>query len=268
MENVVLYKHGRLSIFVVVAMLVIAFRTAPSWAQLSASSAGFRSLTFTLSVPSRSFLLFEPVPVTITLENRTPQPVAAHAALSFSARTVEVLIQPEGISAYRVEQLSPVTFRGQVRPLTLPPGFREASTEPLILNLQKILPTPGKYGIQAVLRNLDDQEILSNVVAIEVVQPVGLDQLAHQFLTDSGKVDFFFVGGGVAGDPVRYDEYETFARIYQGTVYADYANLSLGQLHEARREIDTARTFFAKVTKRNEYAAQRAAEALKRLPAQ
>ena len=135
------------------------------------------------------------------------------------------------------------------------------------MGLSKVLPTPGKYAVQAVLRNLDGDEIRSNVVSIDVVQPVGMDQLAYLSLVDTGKVDFFFVGSGVAGNRERYDEYETFARTYQGTVYADYANLSLGQLHEARREIDTARTFFAKVTKRNEYAAQQAAEALTRLPA-
>jgi hypothetical protein len=131
------------------------------------------------------------------------------------------------------------------------------------VGLSKVLPTPGKYAIQAVLRNLDGDEIRSNVVSIEVVQPVGPDQLAYPSLVDSGKVDSFFIGSGVAENRERYDEYATFARVYQGTVYADYANLSLGQLHEARREIDTARKFFASVTSRNEYAAQRAAEALK-----
>ncbi len=48
---------------------------------------------------------------------------------------------------------------------------------------------------------------------------------------------------------------------------ADYANLTLGQLNEARGQIDTARAFFSSVTKRSEYAAQKAAEALKRFPA-
>jgi hypothetical protein len=229
--------------------------------------AGFRSLTLSLSVPPRSFLLLEPVPVTIALENRTAEPIVAHTALSFTDRAVAVLIQPEGLPAYRVEQLSPIAIRTRHTPETLPPGYRQVSTEPLILHLQKILPTPGKYGIQAVLRNLDGDEIRSNVVNIDVIQPAGMDQLAYLSLVDSGTVDSFLVGSGVAGNRERYDAYEMFARTYQGTVYGDYANLSLGQLHEARREIDVARKFYASVTTRNEYAAQQAAEALKRLPA-
>src|SRR5688572_30999898 len=137
-----LHKYQRPVIVIVV--LLTACCVAALGAQAGAGSVGFKSLTFTLSIPGRSFLLFEPVPLTITLENRTAQPVAAHAALNFSARAIEVLIQPEGLPAYRVEDLSSVTIRGQIRPLMLPPGYRRSSMEPLIVGLSKVLPTPGK----------------------------------------------------------------------------------------------------------------------------
>ena len=206
--------------------------------------------------------------MTLTLENRTADSVVAHTALSFADRAVEVLIQPQGLSAYRVERLSPVAIRTRNTPETLPPGYRQVSTEPLIVELPKILPIHGKYAIQAVLRNLNDDEIRSNVVTIEVTQPAGQDQLAYRFLIDSFDANSFFIGAGVAANPKLYDEYQAFVRIYEGTVYADYANLSLGRLNEAKRQFDTARRFFANVTKRSEYAVRQAAEALKRLPAQ
>ena len=253
---------------IVLAVLLIACSVAALGAQAGAASVGFKSLTLTLSVPVRAFLLLEPLPLTITLENRTTEPVVGHSALRFADRTVGVLIQPDGSPAYSVERLSALAAHAQITPLTLPPGYRQVSTEPLMVDLRKILPTPGKYTIQAALLDRNGDEIRSNVVGIEVAQPVGLDQLAYQFLIDGGKTDYFFVGADAAGNPDVYGEYETFARIYRGTVYADYANLSLGRIQEARGDLAAARQFFTNVTSRNEYAAQQAAEALKRLPAQ
>lgn len=263
-----LNKCRRLGLLVGFAVSVTASAFGPLSAQTPPPATAFRSLTLTLSVPARSFLLLEPVPLTITLENRTAEPVAAHAALSFSDGAVAVLVQPEGSPAYRVARLSPVAIYSRITPLTLPSGYKQASTEPLIVELPKVLPTPGKYAIQAILRNLNGDEIRSNVVSIEVTQPAGQDQLAYLFLIDSFDANDFFIGAGVAGKRELYDAYDAFARTYQGTVYADYANLSLAQVHAARREIATARRFFSNVTTRSEFAAHKAAEALKRLPAQ
>lgn len=249
------------SVSVLIAGWVI---TAPT-PQAPVSQRGFTSLTFTLSVPSRSFLLLEPVPLTLTLENRTREPIVGHTALGFNEWHLEVLIHPTGLPAYRVEQLSSTMIRVGVSPVMLPPGYRQVSTEPLTLTLGKVFPVPGKYGIQAVLHGLIGDQIRSNVASIQVIQPAGLDRLAHRFLVDGGKADYFFDGSGLASDPVVYSEYESFARRYQGTPYADYVNLALGRLHEFRKEIDVARTFFSNVTTRNEYASQKAAEALARL---
>lgn len=259
-------KFRRVGVVAALAVLLNAW-VGSSSAQAPPSSTGFQSLTLTLSIPARTFLLLEPVPLTLTLENRTAEPVVAHAALGFSDRAVELFVQPEGLPAYRVDRLSPVAIRGRITPLTLPPGYRRVSTEPLLVSLQKVFPAAGKYTIQAVLHDLKGDEIRSNVASIEVLQPAGLEQVAYHSILESGHADFFFAGADAAGDAERYEEYETFARIFDGTVYADYANLSLGQLNEARGQIDTARKFFSSETKRSEYAAQKAAEALKRLPA-
>lgn len=259
-------KFRRIRLLATFAVLLSAC-LGPLSAQAQRPSLGFRSLTFTLSVPARTFLLLEPVPLTLTLENGTAEPVIAHAAVSFSDRAVAVLVQPEGLPAYRVDRLSPLGIRGRITSLTLPPGYRRVSTEPLMVSLQKVFPAAGKYLIQALLHDLNGNEIRSNAVSIEVVQPVGLEQVAYRSILESGQADYFFAGADAASDPERYNEYETFSRIFQGTVYADYANLTLGQLNEARGQINTARAFFSSVTKRSEYAAQKAAEALKRFPA-
>ncbi len=259
------HKH-RLGVLIITPVLLTAGVVTALWAQASPTAAGFKSLTLTLSVPARSFLLLEPVPLTITLVNATAEPVVADAALRFADRAIGILIQPEGSPPYRAEPLSTIAIYTRPSPRPLPPGYRQVSTEPLILNLQKLMPVPGKYGIQAVLRNLDE-EIRSNVVSIDVTQPAGLDQLAYQFLVDSGQADDFLDGSDVVSKPELYGEYETFVRTYPGTAYADYANLFLGRFHETRRQIDQARRFFSNVTARREYATQKAAEALKRLPA-
>jgi hypothetical protein len=209
-------------------------------------------------------LLLEPVPLTLSLENRTREPIVGHTALGFNEWHLEVFIHPPGVPAFRVEALSSVMIRMSFDPETLRPGYRKVSTEPLIHELGKLFPVPGGYGIQAVLHGLDGGQIRSNIASIQVVQPTGSDRLAHQFLADSGKADYFFDGPGLASLRIAYAEYERFARTYRGTPYGDYANLALGRLHEARREIDIARKFFSNVTQRSEYASQKAAEALAR----
>ena len=260
-----LNRRRRPGVLACVAVLIAAWVSARPAAQTPPTRTGFTSLTLTLSVPARSFLLLEPVPLTLTLENRTSEPILAHTALGFNEWHLEVFIHPSGSPAYRVEQLSSIMIRIGGSPVTLPPRYRQVSTEPLTVKLRQVFPTPGKYGIQAVLHGLNGDQIRSNIAGIQVIQPAGLDRLAHRFLADSGKADYFFDGPGLASDQVVYSEYESFARRYQGTPYTDYANLALGRLHESRKEIDIARTFFSNVTTRNEYASQKAAEALARL---
>lgn len=265
------HRYGLVGVLVGIAMLILipAWMIASPNPQAPVSQSGFTSLTLTLSVPARSFLLLEPVPLTLSLENRTREPIVGHTALGFNEWHLEIFIHPPGAPAYRVQALSSVMIRISVDPVTLPPGYRQVSTEPLTQELGEVFPVPGKYGIQAVLHGLNGDQIRSNIASLQVIQPAGLDRLAHQFLVDSGKADSFFVGPATPGisESTRliYSEYEGFARRYHGTPYADYASLALGRLHEARKEIDIARKFFSNVTKRNEYASQKAAEALARL---
>lgn len=258
-------RYGLAAVLVGIAVVIPPWVIARPKAQAPLSQNRFTSLTLTLSIPARSFLLLEPVPLVLSLENRTREPIVGHTALGFNEWHLEVVIHPPDLPAYRVEQLSSIAIRIAVSPVTLPPGYRQVSTEPLTLKLGKVFPVPGKYGIQAVLHGLDGGQIRSNIASIQVIQPAGLDRLAHRFLTDSGKADYFFDAPGIASDDVVYVEYEMFARAYQGTPYGDYANLALGRLHEARKEVDIAREFFSNVTKRNEYAWRMAVEALARL---
>src|SRR5688572_3454327 len=134
------YRHGVASVLVGVAVLIHTWVIASPAPQAPLSQSGFTSLTFTLSIPARPFLLLEPVPLTLSLENRTREPIVGHTLLGFNQQHLEVLIHPSGLPVYPVEQLSSIVIRSGFSPVTLPPGYRQVSTEPLTVKLRQVFP--------------------------------------------------------------------------------------------------------------------------------
>ena len=252
--------------FVAVALITGASRAG---SQERTDVGSFRELTLSLTVAERTFLVLEPIPLTLRLANHTGRDAYGHPALQFSAGRVEIRIQPEGRGASRVQQLSVTPELVGVRPGIFRPGEAHQVTELLEVDLDKILPRPGRYSIQAVLTGTDSNDVVvSNVATIVLREPTATEHLAQDFIKGSGAARYFFTGlmDEQFSLPLRLEE---VASGFAGSVFADYANLRLGEMNAARGNVDAARAHFARVATKSDFLlARRASAALKQLSRQ
>ena len=221
----------------------------------------FETLTLTATVPHREYLVLEPVPLTLTLENRTMRGVRGHLALELLARRIALKIQPEGLNPYRVDNLTSVVALVDIAGRIIKPGEKRELTEVLGFGLNQILPRPGRYAIHVVLHGIDRQdELTSNIVSIVVRQPDRLEREAHDQIQASGVArDIFTPRGQEELRPYLEEVAERFG----DTPYGDYANLLLGEYHAVRRDVVTAQKYLSRIASKPEFPlAERAAKLL------
>jgi hypothetical protein len=237
------FPHGTLLHGVIVMALVLSVSVA---AQRGTELGRFTALTFALSIPHRQFLVLEPIPITMRLENRTNRGVLGHGVLEFSAGRVDLFIQPEGLTPYRVDQLSAVTELVGIKPAVIPPGAARQITEVLEVDLDKILPRPGQYQIQALLTGVNPGEVLqSNKVSLVLREPDALEHAAQAYIKSTPSASYFFT---VLAEEQHLEE---AAAAFNGTIFSDYAYLRLGENSAARRDHETARAYLTKVASRS-----------------
>lgn len=225
---------------------------------------GFEALTLTLTVPDRQFLVLEPIPVAMRLENRTGRNVVGHSVLEFASGRTTIMIQPEGGSAYRVEQLSVLSELVGVHPRVIRPGEAREITELLDVGLHEILPQPGRYRVQAFVAGIDPGDIVrSNVVTITLREPDAIEQAAQDYIRSTDSARYLFTG--LAKDPL-YTHLQEVATLFGDTVFGDYASLRLGEIDAARGNDASARAYLLKVSKKRGFPlASRALQTLEKL---
>jgi hypothetical protein len=116
------------------------------------------------------------------------------------------------------------------------------------MDLDKIFPQPGAYRIQAVLHNDKwTEEIRSEAVTINIIEPRGRDLDAFYFIKSSEDVSHFFTG---VEDPLvegGQPPMEEFAARFSESAYGNYANFALGEFYFARKNYKKAQEHFEKV---------------------
>ena len=231
-----------------------------------ASLGRFETLTLTASVPDREFLVLEPIPFNLELENRTGRGVRGHTALEFLARHVALDIQPEGSSPYRVDNLTSVVALVDIAGRIIKPGEKREVTEVLGFGLTQILPRPGRYAIHVVLHGIDRQdELTSNAVSIVVREPDRFEREAQDQIQSSGIARDIFTPRGLEE---RRPYLEEIAERFGDTPYGDYANLLLGEYHAVRRDVVSAQKYLSRIAGKPEFPlAERAAKLLAELGA-
>jgi hypothetical protein len=225
---------------------------------------GFGSLTLRLTVPERQFLVLEPIPMTLRLENRTGRSVLGHSVLEFAAGRTTILIQPEGSKPYPVAQLSVTPEFVGVAPRVIRPGDSREITEVLAVNLDEVLPRPGQYRVQVSVAGVDPAEMVrSNVVSISLREPDGLEQAAQDFVRSTGSARYLLTG--LSKEPL-YAQLEEVAAAFGNTIYGAYAMLRLGEINASRGNEQMARAYLSKVASMRDFPlAPRAVEELTKL---
>lgn len=225
----------------------------------------FGDLTLTLAIPDREFLVLEPIPMTISLENRTKLDISGHSVLEFSAGRTTLLVQADGGSWYRVEQLSPLLEFVGIQPRAIRSGEARRITEVFALDLGSALPRPGVYRVRVSLVGIDPkQTIESNVVSIRLREPSGVEEAAQQFIRATGAARYLLT---CLDDPPVYPQLVDLMG-FADTVFGDHATRCLGEIEMHRGNHRVARDYLSKVAARRDFPlAGLAAESLAKLPA-
>ena len=81
-------------------------------------------------------------------------------------------------------------------------------------------------------------------MTVRIVEPVGIDLAAYEFIKGSGQAGQWF--WHIDESTIRL--WEDLTTIYGGSRYADYATLNLGERYVFRKEYNKAIEFLQKVS--------------------
>ena len=215
----------------------------------------FSNLTFEIATTNKKeFVKLEPIPITLTLSNKTTQTILGHRALGFSANLVRVFVVQEG-REQEVPQLSPFAKEMFIKPVEMKPGESYHAKELFTLNLDSLFPKPGEYQIQAILLFPNSKlTVKSNTVAIHIREPEGIDRQAFDFIQANSRSSDFLSGRYLSGHQKAQSLLERFVMNYGESVYGDYATFLLGELYFVQEEYEKASELFLKVANKPDFA--------------
>jgi hypothetical protein len=213
----------------------------------------FSRLTLELATTKEGFVLREPIPLILTLGNKTQESIIGHKALGLSYNLIELFTLHNG-EKRKIENLSPLQKLVRVNPISIGPGERHQAKELLTLDLDKLFPRPGTYQIQAVLHDVSRKEqIQSNILTIYIHEPAGLDLLAYEYLKKNANPSNFFTGLELSGNEQGQKVLEGFVSNFSGTSYWDYAADMLAGFYFVKKEYEKAIELYAKVAAKTNF---------------
>ena len=254
-----IFRHS-----VLVAALFVLAVHSPGWSGPTAGQ--FQDFTLTLAAPKARYFELQPIPLVITLKNETDAPLVGHSALGFSHGYLRLYVTG-GDGRHKIEELSLAKALVEAQPHKFMPGEEVKKTESLHLKLNEIFPKPGTYQLTAQLDSGNGKgSVSSQPIEVEIVDPVGLDEQALQFIRAHDEPAYFFTGALVLQKPEKLQSLENFVAMYGESAYGNDASFLLGQVQVAKREYQKARTLFEQLSKKSDFAfAGQASEYLKRI---
>lgn len=200
----------------------------------------FTNLTLEVASTKQKFILLEPVPIILTLSNKTSQQVLGHDALGFNDNRVDLFVTRDGNERRQIQQLSPYATKTDVDSKMIAPGKRIQAKELLTIDLAKIFPEPGTYQLEAVLHDADWKlQITSSPRTLQISAPEGNDVAAYGYLKQL-KLSRFLNGSGLSHYAEEREALEEFVTTYGDSTYGDYATLLSGSMHFSKKDYQKA----------------------------
>jgi TolA-binding protein len=224
----------------IVAIALLLPLANDSFANNAQQASGFSNLTLEVTVAKEEFIQFEPIPLTLTLSNKTDQPIFGHSVLDLSSSLISLLVGRDNSELQEVEErLSLLSGGMRVHEKIIRPGENHQSKQLLTIHLDKIFPETGSYQIQFVLRDLTGQEaIKSNRLKIRIREPKDLETQALYYITSKAYPSYFLTGSTSFGSDLN--SLQEFVSHFRETPYGDYAAYKLGRLYFVREQYEAA----------------------------
>lgn len=210
----------------------------------------FTDLTFEIASPTQTLLPLQPVPIMLKLSNQTEEPVMGYKSVSFRGSPVSLYVRKNGSKErLPISPLTTISGLYGLKNIVVPPGDSYEAKEWIILNLNKYLPEPGIYELQAILANDDGtQTIESNVISIEIQEPNGANRNAYNLIKNSSFQEHLF-------SDMEFEKkknvLERIANQYSNSSYAQNAYFVLGERHFIRRQYAQALAYFVRLENDN-----------------
>ena len=242
-------RLGNLFVSLAFVLLISASTTAQR-----ADWYGFKDLTLEIATPKRSYLQLQPVPLILTLSNRTDRVLNGHAALQFSAHYVRLSVRREGADWREAGQVTGLYAMVYPQARAMSPGDKFTANEILAFRTEEIFPGPGTYELKARLRCSDGSQLVeSQPITIRIREPEGQDLEAYNFLREQTKPELFFTGFGSVRDNRAEETLETFVTQFSDTAYGDYATYLLGQVRFVKKDFTSARAQFERLANNRDF---------------
>jgi hypothetical protein len=218
-------------------------------------------LTFRVSTENRVLLPLEPVPITLSVINNTPNPIRGYLAVSFESSNLKLIVRQPSGKVVESDQLSVVRALDIKDPNSVVlPGAEQTSHEWLTFDQETLFPTVGVYQLTFQAFEWPSREWrASNPVTVRVGGPRADDRAAYEYLRQSPKAaDGWF-------EVFDADELEQFLALFPNSRYADYARTALGNWKVIKNDYQRAVELLTPVvTAGRPSLAQRAAEHLEK----
>src|SRR5437870_12081231 len=114
------------------------------------STSDFSGLVLEITTTKDAFVQLEPVPLALTLTNKTNQTILGHNALNFSLGFTDLFVYHNG-EGRQIVNLSPIRGSATVKPRQIQPRESYGSRELLVLDLDKVFPM--KYRLSFMTSN-------------------------------------------------------------------------------------------------------------------
>ena len=242
-------RQGNLLVSLALVLLISATATAQrrDWD-------GFKDLTLEIEAPKESHLQLQPVPLVLSLTNKTDRVLNGHSALQFSAHYLRLSVRREGEKWREAGQVTGLYAMVSVKPRAMSPGDKFTKNEILAFRIEEIFPGPGTYELKARLSCSDGRQLIeSQPITIRIREPEGQDLEAYNFLRKHTEPEFFFTGVGAVRDKSTADTLETFVTRFRETAYGDDASYTLAQVKFVKNELATARFHFEGLAKKRDF---------------
>ena len=205
---------------------------------------GFNELTLEIKAPEESYLELQPVPLILTLSNKTDRVLNGHSALKFSAHYLRLSVRREG-EKWREPQVTALYAMVFIHPRAMGPGDKFTTNEILAFRTEEIFPGPGTYELKARMGCTDgSQRIESRPITVRITQPEGKDLEAYNFLRKHTQPEYFFTGMFAVRDKSVRETLEKFVTMFRDTAYGEDASFTLGQVQFVKDELAAARFQF------------------------
>lgn len=239
----------------VFALTIISGDLHSSAQQEESQMGNFSELTLDITSNKGAFLRLEPVPIILTLSNKTTLPVLGHTALDFSANHVELYVGRDGGGEQKVQNFSPARVLVSVNPKVIKPGERLELKQLLSFELDKIFPLPGTYKVRAALRDVSGLgEVKSKNLTVRIVEAEGIDRLAFDYIKSKPYASSFFNGLDLVKSEQALADAEQFAIAFESSEYGNYMNFRLGTLYFAKEDYHKAKQQFLKLLTKEGFA--------------